>query len=713
MDNLLNARFPRIIAAYGRSFVMQVLLERWTISHSRQTGTTDVGTDINVHTMKSYKHITVLLRTLFSFCRIVPSFQHFTRAKQARGASMDQIDFTLYTRGNAEEQAGGGCWKHVPIQRPGGANLNHMLDPTKRLVQQSGADVPSTNHPVLAFDDTVKTAIFHLSRTSTPIGELCVDVQYRDDMINKGLVMGAPPSERAGALGDGMLREYHGIANAPSIHGQGQRCMVPMQQTETETAVRAGHGEGASTSLPRSGLGVLLDSDNATRIHRDTYDEYAETIWHGVADEVQALDEGVLAASNAGRRGAFRTASEPVFIPSSNCVVSIGSGSLGAAPRLYSCSEGCARPLVPPAHYRRFFAEDKPIHHNVPSPLHLSSSSSSATSPCRVSDGTSSIEERFSRIGLPLAERPQHTHFVHPRRRSYEVASDTSTTPPFLSASPGSLSSTFSAKYGISCSPPFSRTNLQATNLLSVSPQQTFMDSRPFHAASMASSSALTPTNGVPRHAGRSRSSIDGVRSVTPPNKIQGILSSELQELPESPFLARHRRSVDESSSMKETRDSMRLSFEARQQQEQGQQREVVFLDGLDTDLPFACQGDGLLEGGVGSDLAMSTDANRNGIASAVGPSYRASPGLEPPLEVSSFVHLIESAPQLSLFSSTRGIASNMPGVPRSSNSSGSGTMPSLSIEDELADAVTFGEMLRAATTAQGESSSAGEDGSR
>ena len=124
-------------------------------------------------------------------------------------------------------------------------------------------------------------------------------------------------------------------------------------------------------------------------------------------------------------------------------------------------------------------------------------------------------------------------------------------------------------------------------------------------------------------------------------------------------------------------------------------------------------QGDGLLEGGVGSDLAMSTDANRNGIASAVGPSYRASPGLEPPLEVSSFVHLIESAPQLSLFSSTRGIASNMPGVPRSSNSSGSGTMPSLSIEDELADAVTFGEMLRAATTAQGESSSAGEDGSR
>lgn len=50
-----------------------ILLERWEIGHKIERDM--VVDDINAQLMRSYKRITVMLRTLHSFCRIVPAYQ--------------------------------------------------------------------------------------------------------------------------------------------------------------------------------------------------------------------------------------------------------------------------------------------------------------------------------------------------------------------------------------------------------------------------------------------------------------------------------------------------------------------------------------------------------------------------------------------------------------------------------------------------------------
>ena len=70
------------------------------------------------------------------------------------------------------------------------------------------------------------------------------------------------------------------------------------------------------------------------------------------------------------------------------------------------------------------------------------------------------------------------------------------------------------------------------------------MDSRPYNAASMANSVSLAVTNAQQQHhqsTGRLRSKSDSVFSTTPPNNLHGIRNSQLQQLPESPFLPRNK----------------------------------------------------------------------------------------------------------------------------------------------------------------------------
>jgi hypothetical protein len=50
-----------------------VLLERWEIAHRIERDM--IVDDINAQLMRSYKRITVMLRTLYSFCRIVPTYR--------------------------------------------------------------------------------------------------------------------------------------------------------------------------------------------------------------------------------------------------------------------------------------------------------------------------------------------------------------------------------------------------------------------------------------------------------------------------------------------------------------------------------------------------------------------------------------------------------------------------------------------------------------
>lgn len=710
--------------------------------HSRQFGAMD-GTDMNTLVIKSIKRITVMLRTLFSFCRIVPAFQCFQRVKQSRGTSLEQIDFALYVcRSN-------GDWEHVNVQRPHRSNLNHTMDLATYLEQQHGSGDgggAGGRRRNLAFDESAKIFSFSLPRVDTPTGNLSVHIQYEDNTV---LDNNSPSLQRLPVDGLGFhVVENYSMATNASPSG--------VKEAPSQQGVAMQHGERQRQPRPnsplRSGLGALLKHDDAARSkdeHRNERDVTQTDSWS--MEQRGHYGDGYYEKSRPGQAS---YSSQPVSIPSSN--QDRGGNYLrnvhdhgrvqrrGSVPQqVYSRSEGSNRAMVGPLNQREYAQADVLQYQQRVTPSNF-----------QIADGTSPVDDTFSR--LDLMGRQSQPQFR--RRGSSGASSDASTTPPFLSASPGSLNhlsgipamESPQLKLGISCSPPFPRTSF-ATSLLSSSPQQMFMDSRPYNAASMANSVSLAATNAQQPHhqsTGRLRSKSDSVFSTTPPNNLHGIRNSQLQQLPESPFLPRNKGPSEASGNgagsgteaIPERRRSMSdaidaansgfgppspergslaaggdgrlgnsaFTFEYRgdlQMQHTEEEQDRQLRDELDSELPFACADDGLFDGqfdgilghqgepsiGAG-DGGFEDGAMKSKLNADAGSNMR---NLDRSIEVSSFVHLIESAPQLSLFSSTMNMdpgAISAAGIPMGDPGC---AMPK-TIEDELAEAEQFGNILRA-----------------
>jgi len=115
------------------------LLERWEITHQRES---DMRVDdINAQLMRSYKRITVMLRTLHSFCRIVPAYQIYHRARSPNA----------------------GMKLHYSI------SVQHNLGSWENVTQMNNQNFTFENR---------RTSKFVLPEIITPHGELNVGVEY-------------------------------------------------------------------------------------------------------------------------------------------------------------------------------------------------------------------------------------------------------------------------------------------------------------------------------------------------------------------------------------------------------------------------------------------------------------------------------------------------------------------------------------------------------
>lgn len=135
----------------------EVLLERWTVKHHRDNcdgHPTDAAAN-----KRMYKQITSMLRTLHSFSRMIPGFQHFKSVmRDPSVASRFEIDYTLFVSVH-------GVWE--PVQR--------TPEPSKT---GASATTPIKCLHELTFRGSDMVELFKMPDILTPYGDIIVIVEY-------------------------------------------------------------------------------------------------------------------------------------------------------------------------------------------------------------------------------------------------------------------------------------------------------------------------------------------------------------------------------------------------------------------------------------------------------------------------------------------------------------------------------------------------------
>mmetsp|Transcript_41422 Transcript_41422/g.110514 ORF Transcript_41422/g.110514 Transcript_41422/m.110514 type:complete len:722 (-) Transcript_41422:100-2265(-) len=462
------------------------LLEQWVLQYEPQHSSGMRQTDVLSSLTKAYKKIVVMLRTLYSFCRIVPGHQFYKKSVQSSSCGFS-MEFKLFT-----QRAVGKPWE---------------------LVRCSSADRDAT---VLEFTDPGAVVAAHeVPPISTPYGHLKIRALYRRDTA-------AQLEDPQPAILDEhqIIKDYVG-EEIPEVGGAA---------AEGGAGADARHGgvaavaAAAESPARMSGLGNLLQKDSASR----TLPPGSGGAAHRAGATDPHLDGpfGDPFQPAHGGGGSIRhgesVPSRPIEIPWDRRT-SLDLRSHFASPPdphpasfdLYSKSEGSGRsrlasaPAAADPHHLRHPQQQHLHQWGIPrsgeglqDPRLYSKTVSEAAFPSRYEAAQQHPHPQHPQHPQALyhQQQPPHGHQHYQAQRQQrdsrerlpsDQATPPTSTPPFLPESAGTSLPSNTALHldqpAISCSPPFSPA--APMSLLSTSPQQFAMGQHPYTAASLLSTS--------------------------------------------------------------------------------------------------------------------------------------------------------------------------------------------------------------------------------